>query len=313
MYEEFKDMLLYTSIPYDIFVVLSDTINRFGRNYYAGWSESISAQNQLLLTLMTLTLNCKDLDLAQRFDVSRATVSNIFNTFIHVLHELLFAGTTNVSMPSQRKCKGSMPKTFESIDAVEIAQAIPHDLDKQTRVYSNYKSRHTVKAVTAVAPNGALTFATELYPGSVSDVAIVNHCHLARQFEAGDLILADKGFTIHDLLTQGVHVNIPPFLSGKSQFTPEEAKICYKVARARIHVERANERIKKFDILNHVPANYRPISPKIFQVCCALINLQAPLIKEVAENIKPKTLSADHRDHVTPEIPVNKSELKYTI
>ncbi|XP_046559285.1 uncharacterized protein LOC124268354 [Haliotis rubra] len=171
--ENEEKMLLYTSIPYDIFVILSDTIGRFGLNYYAGWKpSSISLQDQLLLTLMKLTLNSKDLDLAQRFNVSRATVSNIFNTLIHVLHELLFAGMIDISMPSQMKCKGSMPKSFEefgsaraSVDAVEMSQDIPNQLDEQTRAYSNYKSRHTVKAVTAVAPNGALTFSSKLYPG----------------------------------------------------------------------------------------------------------------------------------------------------
>ncbi|XP_046570173.1 uncharacterized protein LOC124278515 isoform X2 [Haliotis rubra] len=283
-----EKMLLYTSIPYDVFEIICSMLERFDLNYYAGWKPSIvSLENQLLLTLMKLTMNSKDLDLAQRFQISRATVSNIFNTLIHALHEL-FSGVMDNYMPSQTKCKGSMPKSFEdfgsaraSIDAIEMSQDIPKDLDCQNRVYSNYKSRHTVKAVTAVAPNGALTYCTSLYPGSTSDVAIVSHSNMLSSFKPGDLILADKGFTIHEMLPPGVSLNIPPFLSGKSVFTKEEGKMCYKIARARIHVERANERIKNFDILNHIPAIYRPISSKIFQVCCFLINLQAPLLKEI--------------------------------
>ena len=103
------------------------------------------------------------------------------------------------------------------------------------------------------------------------------------QFQAGDLLLADKGFTIYDQVPLGVNLNIPPFLSGKSQFTPEEAKLCQKIACARIHVERANERIKNFEILRHISAKYRPVSSKLFQVCCALTNIQDPLIKEIAD------------------------------
>lgn len=34
------------------------------------------------------------------------------------------------------------------------------------------KKRHTVKAVTCVAPNGATTYTSKLYPGSTLDVAI---------------------------------------------------------------------------------------------------------------------------------------------
>ena len=68
-------------------------------------------------------------------------------------------------MPIQIKCKGSMPKSFEdfssaraSMDAIEMSQDIPHHLDKQSLAYSQYKGGHTVKAVTCVAPNGAITY-----------------------------------------------------------------------------------------------------------------------------------------------------------
>ena len=114
-------------------------------------------------------------------------------------------------------------------------------------------------------------------------MAIVDHSKMLQHFEAGDLILADKGFTIYKLLPQGLSLNIPPFLRGKSYFTPEEAKMSQKIARARIHVERANERIKNFEILGHISSNHRPLATKIFQVCCCLVNLQDPLIREISE------------------------------
>ena len=193
-------------------------------------------------------------------------------------------------IPSQLKCKGSMPKSFEdfvtarvAIDATEISQDIPADLNRQSASYSNYKSRHTVKAITSVAPNGALVHCSDLYPGSTSDNAITEHCGFLKEFVPGDLILADKGFTIYDLLPTGVYLNIPPFLSKKTCFSQQEAQMCYKIGRNRIHVERANERIKNYEILNHIPANYRCPSTKKFQLCTCLVNLQAPLLKEIAD------------------------------
>ena len=283
-------MRMYTTLSFDVFMVLVRCLKRFDINYYSGWAPHISLQDQLLITLMKLTMNPKDADLALRFSVSRTTISNIFNTLVTALHELLCVGIAEHIFPSQLKCKSSMPRSFEdfgsaraSIDALEIPQDIPRDLDCQARTYSSYKSRHTVKAVTAVAPNGTLTYCSALYPGSTSDVAIVRHCQILQKFAAGDLILADKGFTVHEQLPPGVHLNLPPFLKNKTQFTTQEAKLTYKIARARIHVERANERIKNFDILRHIPAIYRPLSTKIFQVCCCLVNLQSPLIKEVAQ------------------------------
>ncbi|XP_022305945.2 uncharacterized protein LOC111112617 [Crassostrea virginica] len=286
-------MLLYTSFPSEMFNVLVALLERMGPfNYYNGWTvQGFSTSDQLLMTLMKLRLNLRDLDLAERFDTSKSTVSNIFNTYIAALHEILFEGVMKtVGIPSQLKCKGSMPKSFEefssariAMDATEITQDVPSNMNSQSLSYSNYKSRHTVKSVTCVAPNGALVYCSELYPGSTSDAAIVDHCGILDMLKPGDMILADKGFNIFDKLPPGVTLNIPPFLSSKSHFTKEEAQLCYKIGRSRIHVERANERIKNYCILDHIPSQYRHLSTKIFQVCVALVNLQTPLLKEIAE------------------------------
>lgn len=229
-------MLLYTSFPADVFNVIVGMLSRMAPfNYYAGWAVTcFSIEDQLLITLMKLRLNYRDMDLAVRFGTSRATVSNIINTYVSVLHEIFFDGILKeVGMPSQLKCKGSLPKSFEefasariAMDATEVIQDVPSDMNCRSLSYSSYKSRHTVKAVTCVAPNGALVFSSELYPGSTSDSAIVDHCGVLNQLHAGDLILADKGFNIFDKLPSGVSLNIPPFLSNKAHFTKEEAKLC---------------------------------------------------------------------------------------
>lgn len=115
---------------------------------------------------------------------------------------------------------------------------------------------------------------SELYPGSVSDKKIVLHSKVLEQIKPGDLILADKGFLLHDLLPQGVTVNIPPFLN-KPQFTKEQVIETTRIARARIHVER----IKLFRILCFIPRSYRSKATKIFQLCAILANLQTPVIQ----------------------------------
>lgn len=126
------------------------------------------------------------------------------------------------------------------MDATEMIQDVPSDMNCQSLSYSNYTSRHTVKAVTCVAPNSTLVFCSDLYPGS----AIVEHCNILDQVQPGDMILADKGFNIFDRLPAGVTLNIPSFLSSKGHFNKEEAKLCYTIGRSRIRVERANKRIK---------------------------------------------------------------------
>lgn len=300
-------MLMYTSLSADVFMILVDILEYCGPlNYYAGWPvKSIKMADQLLILLMKLRLNARDLDLAHRFGVSRCTVSNIVHTLLHALHEILYEGVmVDGGVPSQLKCKGCMPKSFEelgaarmAIDATEVYQDIPSDLHRQNLAYSNYKSRHTLKGVTGVAPNGAIVFCSDLYLGSTSDNQIVEHSNLISKFSPGDLILADKGFTIYDKLPSGVFLNVPPFLANNGFFTKQEAEATYKLGRNRIHVERANERIKNYTILSHIPAKYRCISSKIFQLCNCLVNLQAPLLKEVADTFKDNMSVKDMTDN----------------
>ena len=90
---------------------------------------------------------------------------------------------------------------------------------------------------------------SNLYPGSISDKEIVQQSGFLQHFVLGDLILADRGFLIQDIVPKGVSVNIPPFLE-HSKFSESEAKLTKSIARCRIHVERANARLKDFKILS---------------------------------------------------------------
>lgn len=284
---------MYTSLRPDMFHAIDEMMQRFQIKYIDGWRPSfISLTDQLLMTLMKITMNTPLLDLAERFNTSASSVNNIVTSQICAMHEVLYEGLIESRIPSLQKCKGSMPTSFGDfsscrivLDATEINQDVPgNDMRLQASTYSGYKNSHTVKSVTGVAPNGALVFISKLYPGSTSDVAIVEHSKILEQLAPGDMILADKGFTIHKLLPQGVHLNIPPFLTAKSQYTPSEVQLCRKIAKSRIHVERANERIKHYEILRHIPHQFRYISTKVFQLCCVLVNFQDPLLQEIAQN-----------------------------
>ena len=58
------------------------------------------------------------------------------------------------------------------MDAIEITMDIPLEMNKQAACYSNYKSRHTVKVLTCVAPNSTIVYCSKAYPGFISDMAI---------------------------------------------------------------------------------------------------------------------------------------------
>ena len=64
-------------------------------------------------------------------------------------------------------------------------------------------------------------------------------------------------------------------------FTESEARATKAIAKCRIHVERANARLKDYKILSFIPSYLRCHEDILVQLCCALVNLQFPLIKEV--------------------------------
>jgi hypothetical protein len=48
----------------------------------------------------------------------------------------------------------------------------------------------------------------------VSDKEIPSLSGILKKCQPGDLVLADKGFSIQDIMPTGVVLNIPPFLVG---------------------------------------------------------------------------------------------------
>lgn len=269
------------------FTCLLDFASRFSPVLPSRKTTLLSAEDQLLITLMKLRHNFTHKHLALLFNVGTATITYITSKWIDLLHELLFVGIMQaVGIPSRQKNLLSMPRGFESfpgaritLDCTEVQCAVPRgSMSDQSATFSHYKQRNTFKALIGVAPNGAITFCSELYPGSTSDKQIVVHSHILDQMVGGDLVLADKGFLLHDILPQGVSVSIPPFLTTE-QFTREQVAETTRIARARIHVERAIQRLKIYKILLFIPASYRPKATKIFQVCACLANFQTPIIQ----------------------------------
>lgn len=133
-----------------------------------------------------------------------------------------------------------------------------------------------------VAPNCVITSVSKLYPGSVSDKAIVQQSGLLNHLTAEDLVPADKGFLIEDLVPNGVSVNLPPFLNNET-FTESEARATKAIIKCRIHVKRANAKLKDFKILSFIPSYLCCHADIIFQLCASLGNLQFPLIQKGCE------------------------------
>ena len=96
----------------------------------------------------------------------------------------------------------------------------------------------------------------------------------------GDEVMADHGFTIHELLAPlGVGLNIPPFLGSRLQMDGSEVVETQQIASLRIHIERAIRRVKEFDIVTGImPASLAGSANQIWTICALLTNFQSPLL-----------------------------------
>ena len=97
---------------------------------------------------------------------------------------------------------------------------MPGSLLLNGELFSSYKNHTTLKGLIGIAPSGAITFISQLYTGTISDREIVIRSgFLDQAFVDSDTIMADKGFTIQDILLLGTTLNIPPFPGQNTQMS----------------------------------------------------------------------------------------------
>lgn len=241
--------------------------------------------DEFLLTLCRLREGFAELHLAQLFNISQPTVSRIFISWINFLY--LKLGHINI-WPSRELVNETMPDDFKAkypttrviIDCTEVRCEMPSSLLLNSELFSSYKNHTTLKALVGISPKGGFTFIGQLYTGSISDREIVERSgFLNLPFSKGDTVMADKGFTIDDILPLGVSLNIPPFLGMSEQMSAEDVIATQEIASLRIHVERAINKVKNFRIFDGViPFTYFGVVNQMWCVCAMLCNMHDPLI-----------------------------------
>ena len=298
--ERDEDVEFYTGLPHwDALMLLYGMLHDKAQNLNYGTYEkkdtgseqklgrprAMSTFEEFTLTLMRLRLGSFQKDLAHRFNVSEATVSTVFNTWVRFMRVEL---EPLICLPRKEILHQYMPNIFKElyprtvliIDAVEIRAESPSSLDMQSVCYSSYKGTTTMKGLVGLSPIGALGFLSELYTGSISDKELTKMSHVIDYLDPGDDVMADKGFDIQDdFAAKGVTVNIPSFLKGKTQFSKEEMEHNKKIASLRIHVERCIERMKNWHMFDsRIPITLAPVASDMFIIIGALTNFLPPLI-----------------------------------
>ena len=235
------------------------------------------------MTLLCLRRGLDVEHLADIFYVSSSTVSRIVTTWINIMfHELAYL----IKWPTMEQVRKNRPKAFKYfprtrviIDCTEFFIQRPSLPSSQRKTWSSYKSHNTFKALVGITPRGTISFLSSLWTGNVSDRQTVKQSGILDLIESGDDVMADRGFLVRDLLAlRGATLNIPPFAHGK-QLAAEATTKTRRIARARIHVERAIGRLKCFKILQGIiPLKRKHNIDQIVRVCCYLCNMDIYLV-----------------------------------
>ncbi|XP_051158519.1 uncharacterized protein LOC127279903 [Leptopilina boulardi] len=202
-----------------------------------------------------------------------------------------------VYWPSRDELHATMPTCFQEsfgdsiaiiIDCFEIFTETPSNLLTAAQCWSHYKHHETVKVLIGITPQGTISFISEAFGGRISDKQITKDSGILDHLIPQDVVLADRGFLIEDLLTPMlVTLKMPAFTKGKSQLHPLELEETRKIAHVRIHVERVIGALRqKFGILHDTltiamlattEGNVSQLD-KIIRVCAALYNLNTSII-----------------------------------
>ena len=250
-------------------------------------SRKMSRESKLLLVLIRLKLNLPFAALGAFLHISGNGASICFNETLPFLFSVAKDGiiwfdkeTIKARMP--RAFKSYFPNTRAIIDCSEIQCQRAPKVRQRVLSYSSYKSQFTVKFLVAIAPSGEVTFVSPAYGGRATDTEITVNSGFLDLLEEGDIVMADKGFpTIErDVNRSGGILVIPPFKSGKFQFTEAQNRTGYEIAAVRVHVERAIKRLKRFEMLNFVSIQNMRHIDAILVIVCFLNNLFPDLTKE---------------------------------
>ena len=166
------------------------------------------------------------------------------------IHDKVMFYHENLNIPTFTKGKSQLDpvkigyKTTVIIDSFEIFINMPTNLMARAQTFSSYKHHNTVKVLIGISPQGMISFVSEAWGGRTSDKFLTENFGFLRNLLPKDLVLADRGFTIHDkVMFYHENLNIPTFTKGKSQLDP--VKIGYKTTVI----------IDSFEIFINMPTN----------------------------------------------------------
>lgn len=130
-----------------------------------------------------------------------------------------------------------------------------------------------------MSPVPHFNFVSKLFTGSISDKELVRESGFLEELQPGDVVMADKGFNIQDLLALHETRLVAPPIMRKGTVSAGAATLTRRIAKVRVHIERMIRKLKCFNILKgDMPLTMKPYVNAVVTVCAALVNLQPSCI-----------------------------------
>ena len=286
----------YTGLPgFDTL----ELVYKFVSPHVTRRSQSLNLFQEMVMILIKLRLDVPFQDLAYRFGVSKSTVSRTFAQWMVIMDLRL---SPLIRWPEREELWRTMPQSFKYsfgnkttviIDCFEVFCVKPSNLLARAQTFSSYKHHNTVKVLIGITPQGTVSFVSQAWGGRTSDKYLTENCGMLGKLLPGDLVMADRGFTIHDgTALKYAELAIPAFTKGKAQLDPFEVEKTRGIAAVRIHVERVIGLLRrKYTILEGIlptelltcdpsgaPEVKIPMIDRIIRVCSGLVNLCGPIV-----------------------------------
>ncbi len=209
-----------------------------------GRHRGLKPYQEVLLTLVYLRHNVAHAVVGALFGVSADTSENTFHEVVFVLRDVCPAQRWDAEKRWQKGEPSWTPDTVERalIDSFESPVRRPSRQDRQKRVYSGKKKRHTLKSQVVTDAQGDILDLDPGHRGPTADKRLYEQSTVAEYYPKA----AKQG----DLAYQGIAgVRVPHKKPKGGYLTDEQRAENRLLASVRVHVEHGIRRIKGWRIV----------------------------------------------------------------
>ncbi len=230
-----------------------------------GAKRKLSPAQEVLLVLVYLRHNVAHEVVAQLFGVSADTSENLFHEIVPCLRELFPANRFESEKRFRRDAESLTIETMDRllIDSFETAIPRPSLNERQKRVYSGKKKRHTLKTQVVTDATGEVLDVDGGHRGPMADKKLYEASAVATQYPQ-----ASKQADLAYLGTAGVQT--PQRTPRGGALSDEQRAANRQLASVRVHVEHGIRRVKGFRIVRE---NYRHAIGLFPMVVSAVVGL----------------------------------------